>query len=324
MTRWYTVGYWVLVEFYMVTSASISFECLGGMDEDGNTLPAWGHHAIWVPPYVDVVGERITYPVAEHWATPQDFNPLREMGWTVRVDAAELVPALCALAGCSSNTQGRRVKSFVTQWGPLWTCTEHSDCHYSREGAMQEPPCRWDHVEWIEDFTVKACQVKAALDAALLLKDGRAVPQDIWLKLFPVPALEAGARWDHDTTGTESWGRLPLPLQWRFLCNVVNCYITVVPGGFTLWLGWDTANKVLSTPTLIFSPGLGFIRMAWLQIAQRIAQIDRRYVCDGCGQTYERTMRRPRRGERNYCPTCGKDDGYRESKRRAWHTRTGI
>ena len=97
---------------------------------------------------------------------------------------------------------------------------------------------------------------------------------------------------------------------WLDLVDIVNRYITV-PGGLTPSLAHNGLNE---RPKLHITSRLGFIRAVWMEIAQLISVAHKLYCCDGCGEFYKRTEKKPKTGQRNYCPDCGKDGGYRHSK----------
>ena len=172
---------------------------------------------------------------------------------------------------------------------------------------MRHDPCKWTNIEEIDHFIGKAKQARAALNAAVQLRDGKPVPTELWL-ILDYDVLDG---YDEDTAKfvamqDQSW-------QKWWLSGFVNKYLTMIPGGPGIWISWEEESPMLRMTT-----GLGFIRALWLEIAQSIANVRSLFICNGCHKVYVRTIRRPRRGARNLCPNCGTNDGYRATKREYW------
>ena len=63
-------------------------------------------------------------------------------------------------------------------------------------------------------------------------------------------------------------------------------------------------------------PPLGFIHVVVFTLAQLLCQARGAYQCDGCGNFYIRSGKRPQTGKRNFCPQCGK-----KASKRQWAQR---
>lgn len=235
------------------------------------------------------------YPTPSSWGDVVSsfelvFDPreLEEAGWIRRDDTTGLLEAFVALADGTPE----RIRRFALKWGPLWRCVNHQGCFWTPYTTPRLPfgssYCSWIRAEPLSEFRRRAVQVKAAFDAAACLLAGKRVPAECWRVLSP------------------SWGpvaeRRGVPEQRRFLAAVVNAYLTL-PGRTSLHMTWGPSNPKAS---LTIDFGLGFFGLVWLQIAQLITGARGLFVCDGCGRPYIRAGRRPRAGERNYCPQCGK------------------
>src|SRR5262249_15164717 len=89
---------------------------------------------------------------------------------------------------------------------------------------------------------------------------------------------------------------------WSLLMDLVNHYI-VKPGGLAPCLVYDSTRQ---GPQLRMASQLGFLPAVWSETAQLISGVHRLYCCDECGKFYQRTGRKPKEGQRNYCPECRK------------------
>ncbi|MGQ9532560.1 MAG: hypothetical protein ACUVTQ_07120 [Desulfotomaculales bacterium] len=129
-------------------------------------------------------------------------------------------------------------------------------------------------------------EIVAAFNIAAALKEGKATRAQDWADIgYP---------------GEE--GRPP-ELQRRVLAAIITQKLE----GIKLELTWDAAVKIT------INTGLGFLNVAWLQVAQMISGRFSLCVCDGCGRLYVRMGRKPQRGRYNFCPECG--EGHKGSKR---------
>ena len=299
----------------------LKWELAGFIGDSGKLSPIQGHPEIIAPPSVEVVkvggAYALKYPVPKDVALPMirsRVGDLLKNGWE-RHAGRSLLEEFLALAEVDDDSAVERVKTFATRWGPLWLCDTgggvHQMCHWSPEGGdhRRRDPCRWSGVEPVKLFVSRARQAKAALDAGAALEDGKSIPSDLWR-----------------TLGRESFVRLSGVREWigqygdfdRILLGMaVNMYIGGHAGGCTV------SMELEPEPHLKITSGFGFIRAAWLGIAQTITDVHNLSVCDECHQTYSRRMRKVRNGERSLCPKCGSESGYRASKRRWWNSTKG-
>jgi len=315
-----------------VKDDSRAWELAGFTGEEGNlTLIAeWSRINLLIPPKVDLdylEGKPIVrYPVSDGWVRTAkrqiDLKTLMMKGWKTRVDNDNLLDEFMKLGrlGDTSDAAGI-VAAFAKRWGPLWTCAgrgyDHLDCHWSLQGAMRDhDPCGWAPYEFVEEFIAKGRQARAALDAAASLRLGEPVREDIWFDLdYPGAVSERVAQIAKDMA------QMDLGLQRSFFTLVLNHYLSIMPGHPGVHLNWYQGND---QPALVVTSGLGFVRAAWLNIAQVIAGVRSLLICNGCGEPYARQGRSPKKGGRNFCPDCGPGSDYSASKRIHWQSSHNV
>jgi hypothetical protein len=95
--------------------------------------------------------------------------------------------------------------------------------------------------------------------------------------------------------------------------ELVNHYIAK-PGGLAPCLAYDGTRE---GPQLRIASQLGFLRAVWIEIAQLISGVHLLYCCDGCREFYKRMGPKPKEGQKNYCPKCGMEGGYKVAKRQS-------
>jgi hypothetical protein len=280
------------------------------------TLDAMGvTHAIMIPPSVEIrplpsggmqpedLALQVVYPVPPNWsaaAAPIDWRVFDQAGW-LAVDSTDgLVNAFLALARYDTDEAAvPAVQRFVGDWGPLWFCrnTRHGRlCLWSGSTALYWPeqPCQWVPQEDVALFRLYARRAKAAIIAAHHLCLSERVPRE---SMQALGAQEAQLNYD-------------IPRQEAFLQQWLNRYL-MGPMGVQVRFSWRGNHG----PRLTLHSGLGFLRVVWLHIAQLACGVQVFWQCDGCGQLYGRSRRRPQRGRRNFCDACGVQTNYRPSKR---------
>jgi len=276
-----------------------NLELAGLTDEEGKLRAnVRGSNEIWVPPEVTVntwpsVKNQpipcIQYPLPKEWENvplEQSYYigyDLTTAGWRRKDSLAggsdRLLEDFIRVA--EGTTQS--VINFVLKWGPLWRCLLHRDCCWKPKSPFLklETPCRWFPAEPIEVFVARARQVRAAFEAAAYLRRNEPVPAEYGLAL-------SWAEWQ--------W-RWDLTAQRSFLAKKIEEHL----GSPNLRVKWSDESQA----TLSIDSGFGFLPAVWLGVAQVITEARGLYICDGCSTPYIRQKRRPRKGERNYCNTCG-------------------
>ncbi len=155
----------------------------------------------------------------------------------------------------------------------------------------------WFPYEPIGEYISSARQVRAAFEAAACLRRSEYVPVEHWLTL--------GCK--------ESNSRRELRWQRFFLAKWIEGRF-MLRGGSNLRVDWTDESQA----SLSIESGWGFIGAVWLGVAQIITEARSLNVCDGCSVPYIRQKRRSRKGERNYCDTCGS-----RASKRDWARRKG-
>lgn len=184
----------------------------------------------------------------------------------------------------------QRVERFAGKWGPLWQCIIHEDCLCS--DAMSRPdPCLWYPLEMVNNFYVEARVADSVLSAAAYLKRGKAAPSRILVDIeehYPGGNTNQFAEMSPED-GVMRW-------QYHIITRAIRERLTII--GPLVDFEWHEEGQT----TLRLNTGLGFLRIVWLQIAQRIA--GGRYPCQcanpACGKYFFREEK-PRPGEDVFC-----------------------
>jgi hypothetical protein len=266
---------------------------------------------IWIPPKVDEVAVSsgktgaIHFPIGVHSrerveASGDPVGLLRDSGWRLREHADGLVEDLVALA---HDPQTSGVVRFAKKWGPVWKCwnPRHGECLWSKiwMAHSSRTRCVWSNVEPVDLFIAEARRFEAIVTASDKLRGGHPVPPDTWKQIA----------WDHFSDASNS--KLPLSTQRWMLAAVIAQRLELLPGAPVLSVHVVKSGAI----KLAVESGWGFIRAAWLQVAQLISGTKNLYICDNCGVAYER-KREAKRGQHHFCPTCGA--GGKGSKRLWW------
>jgi hypothetical protein len=294
------------------------YQLAGFTDAEGRLQTHLGGISeVLVPPAVEVgdvayySGEKvqsIIYPIPSKWRKRLPVAqggaigayPLQELGWYERTHTTGLLEDLIDIAQGSAEA----VQAFVLRWGPLWVCARHSeydfDCiwkfpDWEVDTVPEGDACEWFASEPVELFRRKAREARAAFGMARLLMEGKPVSAD-YLTDLKMPRILPDFEID---------------VQRRRLARHISGNISRA-GGPSLSLVWEQGER----PRIVVKTGLGFFRLAWLQIAQIISGATGLYVCDGCGLPYIREKRKPAEGKSNYCDNCGKRAANRQLARR--------
>ncbi|HOB11102.1 MAG TPA: hypothetical protein PKY47_04970 [Acetomicrobium sp.] len=287
-------------------------------DEGRLASPVGARGGIWVPPDAKlefVEGKPyIFYPVPKNWPSTVsiqqlNFEELKKLGWAYKESTDKLLDDFVALANATPN----KVLKFVKKWGPLWACVSHSTHKAELAGVMGveivsliQPVgplhgdatlgfswCSWVPAEDVSTFVMEAKRAKAALSIYTCLKLKKEEDPTDWATLGFVGKLKFA--------GTASAEEKKF-IKKMFLCSFVESRLSEV--GFSI----DPQDLKLQIVS-----DLGFLRTAWLQLAQAMTGMRGIYVCDGCGKVYVRALKKPAKGRLNFCPDCG--EGKRGSKR---------
>lgn len=283
----------------------IAWELAGLTDTDGHLRPTTLlTRGILIPPAVAVKDGFLQYPLPEDWerrlqdsaqrekALVQLVSRLEDFGWQRREDTKGLVEEFVRLDGATPES----FADFAKRWGPLW---------YADRGVGDSCFTYWQRYtdfpfEAIAAWQELVAEVHTALNVAAYLLQGELVPPAIWASL----GLPAAA------TIAEQRRELRRFLTLKLRPEIGGPRITV----------WDTGGSF----SLRLTTGLGFYWPLWLQVAQLVTQSAGVYVCDGCGRPYVRQGRKPAKGRRNFCPSCGSEQGWLASKRLYRNTRTCV
>jgi hypothetical protein len=191
--------------------------------------------------------------------------------------------------------------------------------------------CYWTPSELVQEFVMEAQRAKAVLQASMKLWDSQHVPEALWRNIYNEESPKMAARREESRRRSKFYGpsternikeyhvhwnsspKQGIRFGWSLLIDLVNHY-TVKPGGLASYLVYDGTEQ---GPQLRIASQLGFLPAVWSMIAQLISRVPQLYCCDGCGKLYQRTGRKPKEGQKNYCPDCGMEGGYKASKRQS-------
>jgi hypothetical protein len=227
---------------------------------------------------------------------------LIDKGWRYKkpdtIDHQRLVRDFLRLSDPSDLED--EVRKFVLKWGPLWLCAKHTDCYwtphsYSNDDSLRSPGCRWFCCEPAILFKAKARQAEAAIVIAGYLAKKENAAVESWSELT-AGLVPRKARFVAGHKITEH----VLSVQQANLMWVVNRFIGNIQGPkFRLF--WSPRE---GRPKMLIDTGLGFLRLAWLQIAQNLSGMKGIYKCDACAGYYI-AERKPPDGRHHFCPSCG-------------------
>jgi hypothetical protein len=274
----------------------------------------------------------LSYPRPQGWDVlmPSTVVPMRgviQSGWTIHHDSGNsALTGFLPLAKVSdeeilTEAGANYVATFAKKWGPLWLCrtgvhTTRMECYWQPElwlldtsdmGSLpsdvfrdqKQDPCRWMPMEEVGAFVHKAREVKAIFEALTLLQRNDTVPASLWRLI----SRQGPSRWS--TSDIMNIAQSSLDEQRWWLFHALRGRITSSSEP-RVRLGWDNGPKLHIVPR---APG--FIHVVMTTLTQLLCQAKGGDQCDGCGNFYVRTGKRPRSGGRNFCHLCGP----RESKR---------
>lgn len=255
--------------------------------------------------------------------------------WQQKTDTTDLLHDFLRLA--HEDITAQQVLTFAGRWGPLWRCRQRvcegdfPPCYAYMENTDY---CLWSPYEPIREYVIEAQRVKSVLDVLLHLRDEKQhepVPEALWHTIRYVERspqcekweaernaawdakynLSSPPRYDSDAAYARKDPAYAQSLGWGFLVDVANKYVAA--------LGQPASSLTCPDgprpPQFDIASSLGFLRVVWLEIIRLLSGTQQYYRCDGCGTYYERTGRKPKKGGKNYCASCGKKSGYRVPKR---------
>lgn len=271
--------------------------------------------AATVPPWQSVDGDQYL------WGGVDPFNPKAEWKFTDHVGALDSFVGLTAPSD---------VLRFARRFGSLIICAHGipKDQLKRNRYACQEcglntrARCKPRHC--VIDETAKATGAKPWVrcrtrsDCWLVLTFWEPIDGWLWLSkiaksVVTVSAAVHGRRRPDDDSFEFLWEQFhrqaygqvdkryrEMP-DWsaddaRVLVNYV-IFWWLIAGDVTPLFTWDEKGTKVEF-------GGGLFGALGLQLMRAVSRAHSLSVCSGCGQTYERMNRRPKAGQRNYCPEC--------------------
>jgi len=192
--------------------------------------------------------------------------------------------------------------------------------------------CGWIPIELIQEYLTEAQRAKGVIDACLKLRESQHVHESVWRKIYkkasPEPEIAArrealiqrhaapcyGLSTEHNIQQYHlHWNSSPeqgVRFGWSLLIDLINYHIAK-SGGLAPCLVDDSTRQ---GPQLRIAAQWGFLPAVWSEIAQTISGVHQFYCCDECRRFYQRTGRKPKEGQNNYCPGC-REAGHKGSKK---------
>jgi hypothetical protein len=231
-----------------------------------------------------------------------DDRDLEAQGWRWRDDTQTLLEDLVKLAveefteSCYESIAG-----FVKKWGPLWVCrnASHGECYLPRLHLRpwDTNPCTWAPMEEVKEFWRLAWELKAVLEINAALQKERAASRKLLqhLRLFKTTDLPL------DPSGLKI-----------ALLMTVQSHLDRPGSGLNVVMQWSPDDP---RPTLELRNRLGFLHVAWTQVAQALCHVHGFPQCTACKRFYVRA-KRLQRNRANYCEACGRRAAKRDWARR--------
>lgn len=250
------------------------------------------------------VSGNLIWPVSANRAVDGIFE--EDWNWTYKEEneTSGLLEDFLELAkpAVAEHAIIQKVKRFVTRWGPLWECIAHSDCRCSDVLSDTGDDCLWFPFEIVSNFQVEARKAENVLTMAAYLRRGEAAPLRPLLdlmrystKLKAITEIGLKRILENRLEGiTEE--QMIIGMQRHFILTTIRNRLRI--NGPLVDFDWPEDGQ----PRIRINTGLGFLRIVWLQIAQRIS--GGRYACicanPSCGKYFFR-KEKPRSGEDVFC-----------------------
>lgn len=144
-------------------------------------------------------------------------------------------------------------------------------------------PGTWYGYENIFNWYDTALEIEAIFEIALTLRKNEKASEEKWM-----------------TIKFEDASEFDIMVQRQLLAGIINAKLKQF---ISLQVSLEDGNFRTHIDT-----GLGFIGALWLHVAQILTKNLMLCTCDGCGQPYIRTGRKPQAGRLNFCEDCGQGD----------------
>ncbi len=262
------------------------------------------------------VPDRDSQMPASQWIAPTDIEILNgHLCFVLDADAADnavtadaaMLDRFVRLADSSDSA----ILSYAARWGILDLCEHDTPRYHSMDWRMPPitsiPTCKLAVLDGDEDWRVEplatwrrySLQARTILEIGADLQAGILPPSDYW----DTVCWDRTIRYDQERA---------LDAQRKALMDVVTEWLRV--GGVSPSLYWSNSGPQV----WLQSPGL-FGGLA-MQLMLAICRSDGLERCSECRLPYV-PSRRPRKGQRRYCPKCQADgiprrDAERDARKR--------
>lgn len=236
-------------------------------------------HTWFVPGLIWLEGERLRWDYS-----PESLKAGRELA-----PSPDMLESFLMLR----ETSGRKILQYAKRWGVLGICQHDLPCsHNPNSHDFRKLGCRplgwedgkcWEPLDTWRHF---ATQAFALLKIANRVYEGRLADPADWARVY--------AR----SRNGVPLGRQPSrPLDKRFLVMCLNEWFDL--GNVRPEIGWGQRED---RPSFQFRGGL-FGALA-IQLVLGAAKLDGWAICTHCRTAYIPQKRRPKAGQRNFCPEC--------------------
>ncbi len=236
----------------------------------------------------DVKKASLVFPVPTSWVEKNRRGHPKEieaLGWEKKVKKDRLLEDFASLA----EAKPKRYLAFAKKWGPYWHQIAPFDIDVDKINSEVAP---WVEHIWL--LSILAKEVKAILEIAAYLRQGKLAKRDSWTIL-------TGGELNEDNYQT-------IEQQRKFLADYINIkgeFVNFsqlqdnIPLSYFVRLRIDWSGD---DPRLFIATKMGFFSAMWLQLLQAVTA-RHVHICSGCSRTYVRD-RKPAEGRYNFCESC--------------------
>jgi hypothetical protein len=271
----------------MTERARTRWELGGLVDEHGNLERPLGSDDLFVPVSVDLDGEKLVWQ-RRKWHHNTVQNPRRITPG----------PGLLRSFAHLAERKPRRILAYARQWGVLNICEHGLPVTHSKRPPFQDdlsaPPFLFSCAT---QFTTDVCceplsawrrfarEAQGLLNIAARLHQGDPGRPEDWEAI--------GDWWQY-----QSFYELRPEEQWGILAERVDDWLAL--GDVRPTINWSNGRLALT----LSHHGMLFGALA-AQLLLTIGRTSGLAICSECGSPYP-PLRRPTRGQRNFCPECGR------------------
>lgn len=277
------------------------YELSGWFDEDGDSDRPYQGRQFRAPVVLGNEGDELVW----RWEDKVKSTPLRR-----EAQGFGLLVEFMNLADAPVET----VLAFARKWGVLEICKHglpsthsprHADISYGRWCFPFDYTDTKHFYEPISYWHFYARQMRALLNIALRLKQGVPGLVEDW-KVAHLLGLDQKS--EVEILGEDLFAELygsNVKDDRVFVLRMLDYWLSI--GHVRPRLVWDDDKCSVSFDNTLFG-------MLAMQLMLEISSSGGIGFCHGCGKSYAPKRRRPKVGQRNYCPKCGRRAALRDAQ----------